>query len=119
MTQRPFCRDCEYTSLTDGLECGRQPLSPTTRSPPTMPDDCAKLTYDGQTLDLNVIEGTEGEKAVDIESLRAKTGLVTLDPSYGNTGSTTSKITFIDGEKGALRYRGYPIDQLATKSNFV
>lgn len=88
-------------------------------APPTMPDDSATITHDGQSLDLKVIEGTEGEKAVDIESLRAKTGLVTLDPSYGNTGSTTSKITFIDGEKGALRYRGYPIDQLAMKSNFV
>jgi citrate synthase len=84
-----------------------------------MPDDSATLSYDGKSLELKVIEGTEGERAIDIADLRAKTGLVTLDPSYGNTGSTTSKITFIDGEKGALRYRGFPIDQLAVKSNFV
>jgi citrate synthase len=84
-----------------------------------MADDSATLSYDGRSLDLKVIEGTEGERAVDIADLRAKTGLVTLDPSYGNTGSTTSKITFIDGEKGILRYRGYPIEQLSAKSNFV
>ena len=84
-----------------------------------MPDDSANLSYDGKSLELKVIEGTEGERAVDIADLRAKTGLVTLDPSYGNTGSTTSRITFIDGEKGALRYRGYPIDQLAEKSTFI
>jgi citrate synthase len=84
-----------------------------------MADDSATLSYDGRSLDLKVIEGTEGERAVDIADLRAKTSLVTLDPSYGNTGSTTSKITFIDGEKGILRYRGYPIEQLSAKSNFV
>jgi citrate synthase len=88
------------------------------RPAPPMPDS-ATLSYDGKPLDLSVIEGSEGERAIDIGDLRAKTGLVTLDPSYGNTGSTTSKITFIDGEQGILRYRGYPIERLAAKSNFV
>ena len=63
--------------------------------------------------------GTEGEKAVDIGKLRAETGYITYDDGFGNTGSCTSSITFIDGEVGNLRYRGYPIEQLAEKSNFV
>src|SRR6202451_1131173 len=63
--------------------------------------------------------GSEGEKAVDISSLRAKTGLVTIDPAYMNTASTKSAITFLDGEQGILRYRGIPIEQLAEKSTFV
>src|ERR1700685_3538237 len=63
--------------------------------------------------------GSEGEKAVDISNLRAKTGIVTLDPAYMNTASTKSAITFLDGEKGILRYRGIPIDELAEKSTFV
>ena len=84
-----------------------------------MPSDSAKLSYDGKSLDLAVIEGSENERAVDIAELRSETGLVTLDPSYANTGSTTSKITFIDGDKGVLRYRGYPLEQLAAKSNFI
>jgi citrate synthase len=66
-----------------------------------------------------VIVGTEGEHAIDVASLRAKTGYVTLDPAFMNTGSTTSAITFIDGDKGILRYRGIPIEQLAEKSTFV
>ncbi|HVJ80163.1 MAG TPA: citrate/2-methylcitrate synthase, partial [Planctomycetia bacterium] len=84
-----------------------------------MPNSPAALHYDGKKLELPVMEGTEGERAVDIAELRAKTGLVTLDPSYGNTGSTTSDITFIDGDRGILRYRGYPIEALAEKSSFV
>jgi citrate synthase len=66
-----------------------------------------------------VIRGTEQETAIDIEKLRATTGLITLDPGYGNTGSCRSAITFIDGEKGILRYRGYPIEELAQKSTFL
>jgi citrate synthase len=66
-----------------------------------------------------VVVGTEGEYAVDVATLRAKTGYVTLDPAFMNTGSTTSAITFIDGDKGILRYRGIPIEQLAEKSTFV
>lgn len=78
-----------------------------------------KIEIDGKSLNLEVLEGTEGEKAFDISSLRGSTGYVTLDSGYGNTGSCTSEITFLDGELGILRYRGYPIEQLAEKSNFV
>ncbi len=79
----------------------------------------AKLELDGKTYEFPVVEGSEGEKAVDISSLRDKTGYITLDDGYGNTGSCASKVTFIDGEKGILRYRGIPIEELAEKSTFV
>jgi citrate synthase len=79
----------------------------------------ATLLLKGKEYELPVIEGTEGETAIDITSLRAKTGAVTFDPGYGNTGSCASAITFIDGEKGILRYRGYPIEELAMSSSFV
>jgi citrate synthase len=71
------------------------------------------------TFEAPLITGTENEKAIDVASLRAKTGLVTLDPAFMNTASTKSAITFLDGEKGILRYRGIPIEQLAEKSSFV
>ena len=74
----------------------------------------ATLTIDGKVLELPVIEGTEGELAVDISQLRAQTGYVTYDPGFGNTGSCKSRITFIDGEKGILRYRGIPISLWAS-----
>ncbi|HLL89916.1 MAG TPA: citrate/2-methylcitrate synthase, partial [Tepidisphaeraceae bacterium] len=79
----------------------------------------AKLTIDDKTLDLPVIEGTEGERAIDISKLRAETGYITLDPAFGNTGACQSAITFIDGERGILRHRGIPIEELAAKSNFI
>jgi citrate synthase len=79
----------------------------------------AKIELDGKAYVLPTIEGSEGEKAVDISSLRANTGYITLDEGYGNTGSCVSKITFIDGEKGILRYRGIPIEELAEKSTFI
>lgn len=79
----------------------------------------AKLTYDGKEIDLDVVIGTENEVGIDITKLRAQTGMITLDPGYGNTGSTQSDITFIDGEKGILRYRGYSIEELAEKSSFL
>ncbi len=79
----------------------------------------AELRVGDQTLELPIIEGSEGERAVDIRKLRSQTGLITLDPGYGNTGSTTSAITFIDGDEGILRYRGIPIEDLAEKSNFL
>jgi citrate synthase len=79
----------------------------------------AKLVYDGKEYDLPVIEGTEGERAIDIRNLRKDTGLITLDPGYGNTGSCQSSITFIDGEKGILRYRGYPIEEIAERARFT
>ncbi|WP_165234604.1 citrate synthase [Aquisphaera insulae] len=79
----------------------------------------ATLTFDGRELKLPVVEGTEGELALDISELRARLGLITLDPGFGNTGACTSAITFIDGEKGILRYRGIPIEQLAEHSTFT
>ncbi|HEY3932491.1 MAG TPA: citrate synthase [Verrucomicrobiae bacterium] len=79
----------------------------------------AKLELDGKAFTLPTVVGTEGEKAVDISSLRATTGYITLDDGYGNTGSCSSKITFIDGDKGILRYRGIAIEELAEKSNFI
>jgi citrate synthase len=81
--------------------------------------DVAELTYGDRTVELPVVEGTEGERGADISRLRSETGLITLDPGYGNTGSTRSAITFVDGENGILRYRGYPIEQLAEQSNFL
>ena len=81
--------------------------------------EMAKLTVAGQTIELPIVVGTEGEKAIDISSLRGKTGFITLDPGFANTGSCQSSITFMDGEKGILRHRGIPVDQLATKSSFV
>lgn len=79
----------------------------------------AKLTLDGKDYEFPVFIGSEGEKGIDISSLRAQTGYITLDPAYVNTGSTTSAITYLDGEKGILRYRGIPIEQLAEHSTFV
>ncbi len=79
----------------------------------------AELILDGKTCKLPVIEGTETECAVDISNLRGQTGFITLDDGYANTGSCQSSITFIDGEKGILRYRGIPIEELAEKSTFV
>ena len=78
----------------------------------------AKLIYQGITHEMSVIEGTEGEKGVDISKLRQETGLITLDIGYQNTGSCTSSITYIDGDKGILRYRGIPIEELAEKASF-
>jgi citrate synthase len=79
----------------------------------------AQITLDGTTYSLPVIVGTENEKAIDITKLRDQTGYITLDSGYKNTGATTSAVTFLDGEEGILRYRGYPIEQLAEKSTFT
>ncbi|GHB43680.1 citrate synthase [Mongoliitalea lutea] len=79
----------------------------------------AKISYAGKEYELPVIEGTENEKAIDIGKLRAQSGLITIDPGFKNTGSTTSSITFLDGEEGVLRYRGYRIEDLAEKSSFL
>ena len=81
--------------------------------------DFAELHFEGEVYKLPVVEGTENEKALDISKLRGQSGLITIDPGYKNTGSTESAITFLDGEKGILRYRGYPIEQLAEKSSFL
>jgi citrate synthase len=79
----------------------------------------AELRVDGRLIPLDIVEGSEGERALDIRKLRDETGLITLDPGYGNTGSCESSITFIDGEKGILRYRGYDIAELAERCTFV
>jgi citrate synthase len=78
-----------------------------------------EIKYEGKSFELPVIEGTENELAIDISKLRSETGLVTLDFGYKNTGSTISKITYLDGENGILRYRGYNIDELAEKASFL
>ena len=78
-----------------------------------------KIVFEGKTYELPVVVGTEGEKGIDISNLRQMTGLITLDPGYANTGSCISAITFMDGEKGILRYRGIPVEQLAKHSSFI
>ena len=78
-----------------------------------------ELNIDGKALDLATVVGSEGEVGIDVTSLRNQTGCITLDPGYGNTGACESAITFIDGEKGILRYRGYDIAELAEKSTFI
>jgi len=87
--------------------------------PGTKSAGTARLELDGRTTELPVVVGTEGEQGIDIAKLRAATGAITLDEGFVNTGSTTSGITFLDGEKGILRYRGYPIEVLAEKCDFV
>jgi len=82
-------------------------------------EEKAQFILDGKTYEFPVLVGTENEKAVDITKLRSETSYITLDNGYGNTGSCTSAITFLDGEKGILRYRGYPIEQVAEQSSFV
>ncbi len=81
--------------------------------------DNAEIKVGGTVLNLPIVEGSEQERGLDISQLRAKTGLVTLDPAFMNTASTKSAITYLDGEKGILRYRGIPIEQLAEHSTFV
>lgn len=78
-----------------------------------------RLDYNGQSWDFPVVEGSEKELGIDISELRSKTGMITLDEGYGNTGSCQSAVTYIDGDAGILRYRGYPIEQLAEHSTFV
>lgn len=81
--------------------------------------ETVKIIVNGKTFEYPVIQGTEAEKAIDISKLRSDTGYITLDNGFGNTGACTSSITFLDGEKGILRYRGFPIEQIAEKSTFV
>jgi citrate synthase len=81
--------------------------------------DVAKLVLGDTEVDLPIVEGTEQERAVDITKLRGATGYITLDDGYMNTGATKSAITYLDGEQGILRYRGYPIEQLATNCDFI
>jgi citrate synthase len=98
------------------------PTSKPVAAPPwpgSKADGIARLDFNGETAEIPVIIGTEGERALDIAKLRATTGVITLDEGYVNTGSTTSAITYLDGEKGILRYRGYPIEDLAAKADYV
>ncbi len=81
--------------------------------------ETAKLIIDGKEFEFPIIEGSENEKAIDISALRAKTGYITIDEGFKNTGSTTSDITFLDGEEGILRYRGYSIEELADNAEFL
>jgi len=79
----------------------------------------AELVIEGKTYKLPIVEGTEGEKAIDITKLRKESGYITIDPGFMNTGSCYSEITYIDGEKGILRYRGIPVEELAAKASFT
>jgi citrate synthase len=81
--------------------------------------DHATLSWEGHRLELPVVEGSEGEKAIDIRRLRSESGLTTLDPGMANTGACSSAITYIDGERGILRYRGYAIEELAVSCSFL
>ena len=81
--------------------------------------DSVKLTYQDTTFEFPLVEGSENEKGIDIKSLRAQTGLITYDPGYKNTGSCKSGVTFLNGEEGILRYRGYSIEDLCEKSSFI
>jgi len=82
-------------------------------------DNSVQLVVDGKTFTYPMVMGTEGERGVDIQKLRAETGLITLDQGYGNTGSCQSAITYIDGDQGILRYRGIPIEEFADHPNFT
>src|SRR6476646_11454878 len=82
-------------------------------------DKTAELILNGKSSKLPIVEGTEKEMGIDISALRDSTGYITLDDGYANTGSCQSQITFIDGERGILRYRGIPIEELAQKSTFI
>ena len=81
--------------------------------------EVAKLKVGNKEIEFPTVLGTEGDRAVEIGKLRAQTGYITLDEGYANTGSTTSAITFLDGERGILRYRGYPIEVIAERCDFV
>ena len=81
--------------------------------------ETARLILNGEEYEFPVIEGSEQEKAIDVSKLRAQTGYITLDYGFKNTGSTQSAITFLDGEKGILRYRGYSIEELAENASFL
>ena len=81
--------------------------------------DTVKLILEGKEIELPVITGSENEKAIDISTLRATTGYITIDPGFKNTGSTQSSITYLDGENGILRYRGYSIEDLAENATFL
>lgn len=84
-----------------------------------MSDNKVILNYDGNSYEYPIVDSTIGDRGIDISKLRDQTGLITLDLGYKNTGATLSDITYLDGDKGELFYRGYPIEQIADKSNFT
>lgn len=84
-----------------------------------MSDNKVVLNYDGNSYEYPIVDSTIGDRGIDISKLRDQTGLITLDLGYKNTGATISEITYLDGDKGELFYRGYPIEQIAEKSNFT
>ena len=98
--------------MTDASPSPLQPRAVQARPPAT-------LILEGNQFELPVVEGSEGERAIDIRTLRDRTGHITLDPGYGNTGSCESAITYIDGEQGILRYRGIPIEQFVDSPTFI
>ncbi len=104
--------------MTEATQAPEQSPATTTSSAGPAPDH-AVLSYNGTELPLKVIPATEGASGVEISKLLSTAGIVTLDQGYTNTGSTTSAITYIDGDAGILRYRGYPIEQLAEHSSFI
>ena len=81
--------------------------------------DSVKVIYQDKSFEFPLVEGTENEVGIDIKTLRAKTGLITFDPGYKNTGSCVSSITYLNGEEGILRYRGYSIEDLCEKVSFI
>ena len=81
--------------------------------------DSVKVIYQDKSFEFPLVEGTENEVGIDINTLRAKTGLITFDPGYKNTGSCVSSITYLNGEEGILRYRGYSIEDLCEKVSFI
>jgi len=91
----------------------------TARNPEPARTGTISANFDGKSVEFPVLVGTEQEKAIDISKLRAETGYITFDDGFKNTGSCISEITFIDGEEGILRYRGYPIEEIAAKSTFT
>ncbi len=78
-----------------------------------------KISYNDSTYEFPLVEGSENEKGIDIQNLRSKTGLITYDPGYKNTGSCMSSLTYLNGEEGILRYRGYSIEELCSKVSFI
>jgi len=94
-------------------------VTATVKDSPKAASGSATVILDGKSYELPVVVGSENEKAIDISKLRDETGYITLDIGYKNTGATKSAITFLDGEEGILRYRGYPIEELAEKSTFL
>ena len=81
-----------------------------------MTDNTATLTIDGKNYEFETFTGTENERAIDFQKLRSQTGYITMDQGYGNTGSCFSSITYVDGANGILRYRGYPIEEIAEQA---